>query len=172
MIRAYRDTWSLGIHSYLSYLRDRLHAARDLLKDTGSIFVQIGDENLPAISLILDEVFGRANRIQIITIKKKSSTQKGQSVVDYLLWYAKDRAQAKMPDVYTDPGLPEDSDKYRRVELSTGERRAVSLLSDNEKQKFSACFVRDDYPVVSQNYSPNRTKKIIVEGREVFLWIG
>ena len=168
MIRAYRDTWSLGIHSYFSYLRDRLHAARDLLKDTGSIFVQIGDENLPAISLILDEVFGRENRIQIITIKKKSSTQKGQSVVDYLLWYAKDRALVKMPDVYTDPGLPEDSDKYRRVELSSGERRAVGLLSDHEKQNFSAYFVRDDYPVVSQHYSPNRTKKIIVEGREVF----
>ena len=77
MIRAYRDTWSLGVHSYLSYLRDRLHAARDLLKDSGSIFVQIGDENLPSISLVLDEVFGWSNRIQIITIKKKSSTQKG-----------------------------------------------------------------------------------------------
>lgn len=168
MIRAYRDTWSLGVHSYLSYLRDRLHAARDLLKDSGSIFVQIGDENLPSISLVLDEVFGRSNRIQIITIKKKSSTQKGQSVVDYIVWYAKDRSIVKMPDVFTDPGLPEDSDKYRRVELPNGERRPVGLLDDAEKQKFAASFVRDDYPVVSQHYSATRTKRINVEGREVY----
>ena len=168
MIKAYRDTWSLGLHSYLSYLRDRLHAARNLLKEDGSTFVQIGDENLPVISLVLDEVFGRSNRIQIITIKKKSATQKGQSVVDYLLWYAKDKSQVKMPDLYSDPGEPGDSDKYRRIELPTGERRPAFFLTEEERRKFASQYVRDDYPVVSQHFSPTRTRKITVEGKEVF----
>ena len=168
MIRAYRDTWALGIHSYLSYIRDRLLAARDLLKVTGSIFFQINDENLPLISMVLDEVFGHNNRIQIITIKKKSSMKKGQSVVDYLLWYAKDKSIVKMPDVYTDPGLPEDSDKYNYVELPTGERRSAKFLSDEEKEKLVNLFVRDDFPMVSQDYSETRTKNIVVEGKEVF----
>jgi adenine-specific DNA-methyltransferase len=167
-IKAFRDTWSLGLHSYLSYLRDRLIVSRELLSDAGSIFLQIGDENLPVVSLLMDEVFGRQNRIQIITVKKKSSTQKGQSVVDYLLWYAKDKSIVKMPDVYCDPGVPEDADKYRRVELPSGERRSAALLSDEELSNYSHAFVRDDYPVVSQHFSPTRTKRIVVEGKSVF----
>jgi adenine-specific DNA-methyltransferase len=168
MIKAFRDTWSLGLHSYLSYLRDRLLVAKELLCDSGSIFLQIGDENLPAVSLVMDEVFGGSNRVQVITVKKKSSTQKGQSVVDYLLWYARDKSKVKMPNLYTDPGLPEDAEKYRRVELPSGERRSGSLLSAKELEQFAPFFVRDDYPVVSQHFSPTRTKKINVEGKTVF----
>ncbi len=168
MVRAYRDTWSLGVHSYLTYLRDRLILASSLLKDDGSIFVQIGDENITSICLILDEIFGKQNRIQIITVKKKSSTQKGQSVVDYILWYAKNKQNVKMPDLYTDPGLPENSDKYRHIELLNGHRQPVALLPNSEREKLAARFVRDDYPVVSQHFSPTRTVKITVDGKEVF----
>ena len=168
MIKAYRDTWTLGIHSYLTYIRDRLLMSKHMLKETGSIFVQIGDENLPVVAMVCDEVFGRGNRVQIITIKKKSSTVKGQSIVDYILWYAKDRNLVKMPDLYRDHGLPEDSDKYRRIELPSGERRPAKLLTESERQKYSKFYVRDDYTVVSQGVSAARTKPIIVEGKEVF----
>jgi adenine-specific DNA-methyltransferase len=69
-VRAYRDTWHLGVHSYLSYLRDRLVAARDLLSDAGSLFLQIGDENLHRVRALLDEVFGSENAIALIAFKK------------------------------------------------------------------------------------------------------
>lgn len=168
VIKAFRDTWSLGLHSYLSYLRDRLFVCKELLLGTGSIFLQIGDDNLPAVSLLMDEVFGRENRVQIITVKKKSSTQKGQSVADYLLWYAKSKSDVYMADVYCDPGVPEDDDKYRKVELPTGERRPSFLLSPEQLEERASFFVRDDYPVVSQDFSSTRTKKIEVEGKPVF----
>src|SRR5690606_153211 len=86
MVRAYRDTWHLGIHSYLSYLRDRLIAAKELLADTGSIFMQISDENIHRVRNVLDEVFGPQNHIVDIVVKKKGS-QKGGSlepINDYL----------------------------------------------------------------------------------------
>src|SRR5207249_7210806 len=90
-IKAFRDTWELGIHSYLSYLRDRLAAARDLLTESGSIFVQIGDENVHLVRSLLDEVFGSENAVTTIVVKKKGS-QKSElidPVNDYLLWYSK-----------------------------------------------------------------------------------
>jgi adenine-specific DNA-methyltransferase len=90
MVRAYRDTWTLGIHSYLAYLRDRLIVARELLTDSGSIFVQIGDENVHVVRDVLDEVFGRENFILTIVIKKKSATTPTDPINDYLLWFAKD----------------------------------------------------------------------------------
>jgi len=91
-VKAFRDTWRDGIHSYLTYLRDRLTVARDLLTDSGSIFVQIGDDNLARVKLVLDEVFGEGNLIAQITIKKSSSATDRYlaSTVDYVLWYARD----------------------------------------------------------------------------------
>ena len=72
-MKAFRDTWELGIHSYLAYLRDRLVIARDLLTESGSIFVQIGDENIHLVRCILDEVFGSENCVSLITFRKTSS---------------------------------------------------------------------------------------------------
>src|SRR5258708_7034043 len=92
VIKAFRDTWKDGIHSYLSYLRDRLTAARDLLTDSGSIFVQIGDENVHVVRSLLDEVFGATNFVVELLVQK-TGTQTGafiQSSHDFLLWYAKD----------------------------------------------------------------------------------
>jgi DNA modification methylase len=96
-IKAYRDTWTLGIHSYLTYLRDRLLLCRELLSESGSIFVQINDENLHLVRCLLDEVFGRENCLGIIAFRKTGGfpSEVLPSTYDFLVWYAKDRAQAK-----------------------------------------------------------------------------
>jgi DNA modification methylase len=96
-IKAYRDTWTLGIHSYLTYLRDRLLLCRELLSESGSIFVQINDENLHLVRCLLDEVFGRENFVAVIPfIKTAGQTSRLlPSICDYLLWYAKNKSQIK-----------------------------------------------------------------------------
>src|SRR5882762_5829607 len=85
-VKAFRDTWRNGIHSYLTYLRDRLSVARDLLSASGSIFVQIGDENVHRIRALMDEVFGEPNFVNTIVFKKKSATYSTETVFDYLIW--------------------------------------------------------------------------------------
>ncbi|MCX6030269.1 MAG: site-specific DNA-methyltransferase [Chloroflexi bacterium] len=101
-IRAFRDTWQLGIHSYLAYLRDRLTVARELLTETGSVFVQIGDENVHLVRCVLDEVFGSENFCTQI-IFRKTTTQSGDilpATNDYLLWYAKNKEMVKYRTIY------------------------------------------------------------------------
>ena len=96
-VKAFRDTWRDGIHSYLTYLRDRLTVARDLLTESGSVFVQIGDENVHRVRALMDEVFGPDNAIVTIYFRK-TTTQSGDFLADtndYIVWYAKDRARAK-----------------------------------------------------------------------------
>ena len=101
-IRAFRDTWELGIHSYLTYLRDRLLLARDLLTESGSCFVQIGKENVHRVGVVMDEIFGAENRVATISYATtgSSSTNTLPEVADYLLWYAKDRNYAKYRQLY------------------------------------------------------------------------
>ena len=102
MIKAFRDTWELGIHSYLSYLRDRLLLAREMLTESGSVFVQIGDENVHRVGLVLDEVFGASSRVATISFAttSSSSTSNLPQVADYLLWYAKDKNKLKYRQLY------------------------------------------------------------------------
>lgn len=101
-IRAFRDTWKLGVHSYLSYLRDRLLLARELLTESGSVFLQIGDENVHRAAMILDEVFGAENRVATITFATSGGSSTGllPEVGDYLLWYAKDKTAVKYRQPY------------------------------------------------------------------------
>ena len=103
-IKAYRDTWTLGVHSYLAYLRDRLIVAKELLTDSGSIFVQIGDENLHRVRCIMDEVFGGENCISVIWFSK--TTGQASSLLpssgDYILWYCIDREKVKYQQLYWD----------------------------------------------------------------------
>ena len=101
-IKAFRDTWELGIHSYLSYLRDRLLLARELLTESGSCFVQISDENVHLVRSLMDEVFGAENFQRIITIHKRSPQPDKflPGVADYLVWFSKDRNQAKYRETY------------------------------------------------------------------------
>ena len=96
-VKAFRDTWRDGIHSYLTYLRDRLTVARDLLTDSGSIFVQIGDENVHRVRALMDEVFGENNFVRLITFVKTTGQTDNllASVSDYMLWFAKDRTKIK-----------------------------------------------------------------------------
>ena len=127
-IRAFRDTWKDGIHSYLTYLRDRLTVSRNLLADTGHVFVQIGDENVHLVRSLLDEVFGAENFISLITFRKTSGATGDflPGTVDYLLWYAKDRGQAKYRRLYKTKAVGfDDGAAYRNVEIA-GERRVMT----------------------------------------------
>jgi adenine-specific DNA-methyltransferase len=103
MVQAYRDTWELGLHSYLAYMKDRLLLCKDLLNQTGSIFVQISDENLHHVRELMDEVFGAANFCSLIAFNKTSSASSTilPTTVDYLLWYAKDRESVRYRQLYT-----------------------------------------------------------------------
>lgn len=122
-VKAYRDTWSLGVHSYLHYLRDRLLAARELLADSGSLFLQISDENLHRVRGVLDDVFGPEQFCSLVSFQKTGSIAANllPSTVDYLLWYAKDRVKAKYRQLYVerlsgDPGL----DRYDQAQEASG----------------------------------------------------
>jgi adenine-specific DNA-methyltransferase len=111
-LKAFRDTWELGIHSYLTYLRDRFLLGKDLLHNSGSIFVQIGDENLHRVRCLLDEIFGAENCRAVITLRKTAGLGSHglSSVADYLLWYAKDATQLKSRDLFTAKDLSDDPD--------------------------------------------------------------
>ena len=102
-VKAFRDTWRNGIHSYLTYLRDRLTVARDLLTDSGSIFVQIGDENVHRVRALMDEVFGQDNFISLISIQTTTGFEAAYlgNMSDFVIWYAKDKNQGKSrPPLY------------------------------------------------------------------------
>lgn len=132
MIKAFRDTWELGIHSYLSYLRDRMILSRELLTQTGSIFVQISDENVHLVRSLLDEVFGSDNFVTQIFYKKTSGAgSPGEliappSVGDYILWYAKDKENFKFRKVFVPKEFgAEGSSAYRNLELKDGRRLSI-----------------------------------------------
>jgi len=128
-VRAFRDTWKLGIHSYLTYLRDRLVVARDLLTETGSIFVQIGDENVHLVRSVMDEVFGAENCISLITVGKTSgaTAEYLPGISDFVLWFAKERTATKFRELFEEKGFEgKVPSAYNRVELITGERRAAT----------------------------------------------
>ena len=129
MIKAFRDTWELGIHSYLSYLRDRLLLARELLADTGSAFVQISDENLHHVREICDEIFGAINFVAIIKFQKTGSLASNlmSGTTDYLVWYAKDKRQVKYHQLYLARKSGDTAlDRYDYVELPNGKIQHLS----------------------------------------------
>jgi len=114
MIKAFRDTWELGIHSYLTYLRDRLLLARELLSDRGSVFVQISDENVHHVREILDEVFGINNFISLIAFTSTSgfpSTTLARTG-DYIVWYSKDKSQIKYNQLFVEKDISIEGGRY------------------------------------------------------------
>ena len=131
-VRAFRDTWQYGIHSYLPNLRDRLHVARELLTETGSIFLQIGDENVHLVRCLLDEVFGSENFVAQINFKSMGAL--GQSgmpkTYDYLLWYAKDTKQVKFRPLFREQEIEGDPE-YRFVDDKSAPN-GFSTLSNSE----------------------------------------
>ncbi len=133
-IRAFRDTWKLGIHSYLAYLRDRLTVARELLTETGSIFVQIGDENVHLVRAVMDEVFGSENFCSLIPFQKTalvSSPEARTNVIgnlcDHIVWYAKSNEKVKYRQVYLEKGVGQGAGSgYRQVLESSGLVRTIT----------------------------------------------
>ena len=123
-VKAFRDTWRDGIHSYLTYLRDRLTVARDLLTDSGSVFVQIGDENVHRVRALMDEVFGEENFVSEILYRRGGFQTSGAlpNTFDFIVWFAKDRGRLKSRSIYIDVQLSEwFSGQQRWVEKATGE---------------------------------------------------
>jgi adenine-specific DNA-methyltransferase len=127
MVQAYRDTWELGLHSYLTYLRDRLLLCRELLAPTGSIFVQISDENLHHVREVMDEVFGGENFCAQIVFRKTTGKggQRLDSTYDLLLWYARDRERVKFHPLF-EPRTVQDDANLRFLELIDGTRRKMT----------------------------------------------
>ncbi len=156
-IKAYRDTWTLGVHSYLAYLRDRLIAARELLTDSGSIFVQISDENLHRVRMVMDEVFGAENFVVAITFKKTGGQSSSElpSVADYLLWYAKSIGQVKYRSLFADkkPGQ-EGATNLTWIEESSGVRRPLGAAEIQSWTLPPECKVFQAYPLFSEGPSP------------------
>ena len=166
-IRAYRDTWQLGIHSYLTYLRDRLLLARDLLSESGSVFVQMNVENEHLVRLILDEVFLRDNFVASIFFRKTSSlsspvarTNSIASTADVMLWYARDASQLKYRQLYEPKALDEaGGDHYRLVELHDGTTRRLTAdeVKDPALIPNGARAFRADN-LIAQGHSPTLSK--------------
>ena len=131
MIRAFRDTWELGIHSYLTYMRDRLLLARELLSDSGSCFVQISDENVHLVRNLMDEVFGVGNFVTVITYTTQAAKDASNflgNIYDFIIWYAKDikSAKSKYHQLFLPKEMGAGIGQYNRIELPDGSRRKCS----------------------------------------------
>jgi adenine-specific DNA-methyltransferase len=167
MVQAYRDTWELGLHSYLTYMRDRLLLARELLAPSGSIFVQISDENLHHMRELMDEIFGYENFIGLINFKTMMPLESGniEAVVDYLCWYARDKDRLRYRNLYIEKNVGFGSEfvfadakdgKYRR--LSSEEIEDFENTSQKEN-----IFKRSD--LASSGYTPSCTFPIKFQGQ-------
>jgi very-short-patch-repair endonuclease/DNA modification methylase len=169
-IKAYRDTWTLGIHSYLTYLRDRLLLARELLTESGSIFVQINDENLHLVRCLLDEVFERENFVAVIPFRKKTmplGTKTIEQMDDFLLWYAKNREQLKYWQLFM-PQLTEGDPLYKFWEDSRYSR--VQMLPEQIRNYY--LLPRDARPFRLKSLMPSGTNQsglfpFVFQGKEV-----
>lgn len=143
MIKAFRDTWELGIHSYLSYLRNRLLLVRELLSNNGSVFVQISDDNLHHVKELCDEIFGPDNFIALIPFRKKTMPLGAnflERMHDYIIWFAKDKQSAKYHQLYSFQNVEGDV-HWGWYETSNGDRKKMnssevvnhSLLPSNSR---------------------------------------
>ncbi|TAN13772.1 MAG: site-specific DNA-methyltransferase [Chitinophagaceae bacterium] len=142
MIKAFRDTWELGIHSYLTYLRDRLLLARELLHESGSVFVQISDENVHLVKNLMEEAFSKNNYVGTVVLKTRStSTSKFLSTLnDYLIWFAKDKDKIKYRDLFEEKAV--DYDRFSMYQDKSGK---VANITTIEPEK------RDTYKVFSSS---------------------
>lgn len=166
-IKAFRDTWELGIHSYLTYLRDRLLLARELLSESGSVFVQISDENVHRVRIILDEIFGEHNFFAEIVFKKNlplgSSGLSG--IFDYIICYSKNKTKAKFNQLY-EKKLIGDGTGYTWIEEANGHRRKMTSEERNNPDKIhkeNKVFFTSD--LASSGYTPTCFYSFEFEGR-------
>jgi adenine-specific DNA-methyltransferase len=169
-IKAFRDTWELGIHSYLTYLRDRLTVARDLLTESGSVFVQIGDENAHLVRAVMDEVFGSDNFCGVISFVKTSGagspaigTVLLPMVTDFLVWYGKDRNLTKYRQLY-EPTEP-DSNAFPAIELPDGSWRRLTMSERNGQTPVVGRFLRTSN-LTSQSGAPSTRYPVHLDGQD------
>ena len=168
-VKAFRDTWRDGIHSYLTYLRDRLTVARDLLSESGSIFVQIGDENVHRVRALLDEIFGDGNCLSLITFRTSSGRLGSglDGVADYLLWYAKDSSSSKYRSILTARNREQLSRAFNYAQREDGTH---FILSKEEMNAwFEGTSAYDVFqPSQTQSQSGGSSSRFVVafEGKE------
>jgi len=164
MIKAFRDTWELGIHSYLTYLRDRLLLAKELLHESGSVFVQISDENVHHIREMMDEIFGTANFLSLIPFKKTSAlgSQGLDSINDYLVWYCKNSLKTKYRQLYVD--MSGDISSYSWVREAEGYERRLVTKDKIEQTLIKGRVFRTDN-LTSQSGGESTSGLIDHEGR-------
>jgi adenine-specific DNA-methyltransferase len=167
-VKAFRDTWRDGVHSYLSYLRDRLRLAKELLNESGAVFVQIGDENVHRVRSILDEVFGDSNFVSEIIVDKTSAQTADHlsSTCDFILFYAKEKSKLKYREILRDKGSDETIQKeYRRYHDEQGSLQVIPQNQLKEWTSISSKFkvYRQDN-IVSQR--PPGSFPVTFEGRE------
>jgi adenine-specific DNA-methyltransferase len=142
-VRAFRDTWRDGVHSYLTYLRDRITVARDLLADSGSIFIQIGDENVHRVRALLDEVFGDGNCVSEIQFQKTGDQPSLYlaNVSDMILWYAKNPEALKFRRLFYGKERVDTADRdYKRIDETGHKYQATSLTSNRPPGSFPVQF--------------------------------
>lgn len=169
-IKAFRDTWSLGIHSYLSYLQERLYLGRELLNETGSVFVQISDDNVHLVRALMDEVFGAGNFVSLITFKKTAHAASTllPTVSDYLVWYARDRSRLKYFPVYVGKRrVGEEETGWDMVESPDGLRRKMTdeeLLDHDLIPKGWRVIGHDN--LTATGYSEGTSQPYVFEGRQ------
>jgi adenine-specific DNA-methyltransferase len=171
MIKAYRDTWTLGVHSYLAYLRDRLMLARELLADTGSIFVQISDENLHRVRMVMDEVFGADNCCGLIAFSKTGlqASKLLPSICDFLIWYAKEKSYVKFTQL-TVPKTPGSEGATGYTLLFDAETGHWKSMSKTERDNLSSLpenmQVFDSTPLISDGSSAEGSKPFECFGQQ------
>ena len=167
-VKAFRDTWRDGIHSYLTYLRDRLTVARDLLVDSGSIFVQIGDENVHRIRSVLDEIFGENNFVSQISYVTTGGLASGtlSRSGDYLLWFSKNIDKLKYREILQEKKSPDDDSKskYDQFQTSYGERITLSQTSELSEEDVSQGRIFRVDNIISQGSSENTIRLFSFNG--------
>ena len=167
MVKAFRDTWELDIHSYLTYLRDRFLLAKELLHETGSIFVQISDENVHRVRIILDEIFGAENFRSLIGYR--TTTGKASAAIDttfdFLIWYSK-TSNFKYRKMFL-PRSPEDDYNLRWVEYSNGKKIRLSSVQEMEEASAKGARVFRPNPLTSQTGSNTTTFSFEFEGKSL-----
>ena len=172
-VKAFRDTWRDGIHSYMTYLRDRLTVARDLLAESGSIFVQIGDENVHRVRALMDEVFGDENFVSELVTKKSGGMGQAQidNVVDFILWYGKNRDVAKYRPLFDLKVLDSGAGlRYRTVQEGNGHTRPITKREiENPSSLPTDARVFLGGPLTSETASNSTTFDFDLNGRKVVL---
>jgi adenine-specific DNA-methyltransferase len=168
-IKAFRDTWELGIHSYLTYLRDRLTAARELLTESGSIFVQIGDENVHLVRCLMDEVFGSENFSGIIMYQKTGGFSPSLLPlnVDFILWYAKTKQHVKYRQLFEDKSITsEDTIFFDYLELPDGSRRPLTRQEkENPRDVSQGSQLLSRNPLTSDGFIESLSYQLPFDGK-------